>query len=205
MHEYDHQPAPPDLMNAINCVEHGKYLRMAEGEDRERIIEAMDALGVVGEAQSQESIEHGIRDAQWLVETGNAVEALKEHRFVEDWTLRQYLENEYPTLTVDFPTDAAIPVRWDKLDCAESFDSWLGRGSEGTGEVDGMMSSRDKILDFASRDTKLPPIELLLILTPDGPLCVARNSHRAAAAILRSENIGCDALKVIDAREAIHN
>jgi len=191
-------------MDALHDVERGQYLRMAEGESRERIIEALDALGVTGEVQSQESIEHGTQDAKWLVETGNAAEALKAHRFVDDRALRPYLENEYPTVTVDFATDAAVPIRWDKLDSAESFDSWLGRGRDGSGEVDGMMMSRDKIFEFASRDTKLPSIELLIILTPDGPICVSRNSHRAAAAILRSENIGCDALRVIDARDKSH-
>lgn len=201
MYNHELPPHTPDLMDAINHVEAGEYVRTATGEARQRVVDALESLGLIGEEQSPESIQQGIHDARWLVETGNAVQALKDHRFVEEWMLRPYLGVDYPTATVDFTTDDTILIQWNKLDGAESFDSWLGRGYMGEGGADGNRMSRDKIFEFATRETQLPPVELLIVLTDEKPLVIARNSHRAAAAILRSENIACDALRVVDARE----
>lgn len=204
MNEQYTAPAPnDDLMEALHEVEPDEYGRtFATGEQRERIQAILDQLGLTTEGQVEESIERGIADARWLVETSEAVQTLKDHPFRNEHESKRFLAGDLPTATIDFPADDPVTIAWNKLDWAITFDSWLGRGRHGSGEVDSAPSSLHKVFDFATRETKLPPIQLLLILTSNGPVTVALNSHRAAAAILRNEDVGCNYLKVIDARSA---
>lgn len=204
MNERYTAPVPnDDLIEAIHEIEPDEHGRtFATGEQRARIKAILDQLGVTTEAQTDESIERGIADARWLVETSEAVQTLKDHPFSNEHESKRFLAGGFPTATIDFPTEDPVTIAWNKLDWAANFDSWLGRGRNGSGEVDSAASSLHKIFDFATRGTKLPPVQLLLILSPDGPVVVALTSHRAAAAILRNEDVSCDYLKVIDARSA---
>ena len=72
----------------------------------------------------------------------------------------------------------------------------MGRGIEGGEEVADRQtgvqrSSLETIFNYASRETQLPGIEsdgdLAIILTEKGPILLATNAHRIAAAKLRGE------------------
>lgn len=70
---------------------------------------------------------------------------------------------------------------------AEGFHSW----EEGRGlDTEGRPTSADKIEDFASRDTPIPPIgDVTFYLLPDGQLIAKTgNSHRVAAALKRGDS-----------------
>lgn len=69
---------------------------------------------------------------------------------------------------------------------AENFESW----DEGRGlDAEGRTTSAEKIDDFASRETPIPPIDdVSLYLLPDGRVVAkANNAHRVAAAIKRGD------------------
>jgi len=189
-----------ELIEAIRDIQPDQRGHVVATEEECNRVEGILArLGLSVPRQSDESVERGIAEARWLVETREAIQTLKDHLFVDDDRTFQ-ARNNFSSLLVNFPSSNPITVAWNKIDGAFGFDSWLGRGSDGTGSVDGAPSSLHKILDFATRDTRLPPVALTLILTPQGPIAISQNSHRAAAAILRNEDIDVSSLEVIDAR-----
>ncbi len=195
-----------DLFEIIGAIEPNEQgLTIANEQERRRIMAALEQLGLAALPQTDESVRQGIADARWLVDTSNAPRTLKDHPFVDENEISFYLEDlreEFPIVSIDFPTNDPIIIAWNKVDGARNFDSWQGRGRNGSDGVDAAASSLHKILDFATKDTRLPTVELLIILTPDGPVTIASTSHRAAAAILRNEDIRCDFLTVMNARHA---
>ena len=186
-----------EVIRGIKPDQHGHPV--VTDEERNLVETILARLGLSVARQPEESIEQGVAEARWLVETREAIRTLKDYPFVDD-DKTYHARNNFSSLLVGFSPSNPITVAWNKIDGAFGFDSWLGRGSEGTGPVDGAPSSLHKILDFATRDTKLPPIALSLILTPQGPITISQNSHRAAAAILRNEDVDISSLEVIDAR-----
>lgn len=182
-----------------------EYGSGAEGDYRERIVQALDAIGVRGSDQSEDTVELNIYNARALVENGEARRILKEHPFVDPEDLKDNRPESQieSTSMVDFPEP--ILINWSRLDGAASFNSWLGRGVNGTGkvshrELNKNRTSIEAIFDYASRDTPLPPVDLQLYLTDDETYLFAENSHTAAAAILRQENLKCKWLRVVDVR-----
>lgn len=197
-----------DIVNAIADIRKTvpyEYGHGAEGDDRDKIIHVLDGMGISGSEQSEETLELNIYNARSLVENGEAERILQEHPFVDEYALKRNKPHDQveSTLIIDFPEP--INISWARLDGAASFDSWLGRGVNGTGEVASRgtgpnRTSIDAIVDYATRDTLLPPIDVQLYLTDDKIYLFAENSHTAAAAILRQENLKCKWLRVTDVR-----
>ncbi len=97
--------------------------------------------------------------------------------------------------------DSPIEIPLDLIVYLEGFDSWLGRGIEGSdtkdvgGEYskyyDGKISSLDLIKHYASLPSDLPPVDTIrLFIQPDGTIFgdnASGDSHRIAAAALRGD------------------
>lgn len=206
-HEHPSQNTP-DIVDVIADMRKTvpyEYGSGAEGDHREKIVQALDAIGVQGSDQSEDTIELNIYNARALVENGDAWLVLKKHPFVDEETFKRNRpeDQQTPVSVVDFPEP--IPINWSRLDGASSFHSWLGRGANGTGKVSHRKlntnrTSIEAIFDYATRDTPLPSVDLQLYLTDDKAYLFAENSHTAAAAILRQENLKCKWLQIIDAR-----
>lgn len=208
-HNFQPSPQQPDIMDALRhavSTTTETYGRRLEGDNREAVVAALKHLDILGIQQSSEAVQDGISNAKRLIETHQAEEVLKTHAFVSEEDLKPYLGND-EVANVDVAFDDPVLIDWSKIDGAVSFNSWLGRGDQGDGQVaDRQVSktnrSKDVIFDYASRNTPLPPIDLYVILTDEGPRVMASNSHTSAAAILRQETITSHLLRVIDTRKS---
>jgi hypothetical protein len=167
-------------------------------------IEALGARGVFVDKPDEASIEAGIKRAQDLVKSGRAEAALRSMPFVSHEKKKKIIESAKSTQPVWL--DEPLYIDPTTIESAESFESWLGRGRDGTGEVAkrsatrGTRHSKAQILDYASRDTQLPALDetggASIVISNEGVHVFASNSHRAAAAKLRNEPIGVKAITI---------
>ena len=102
--------------------------------------------------------------------------------------------------------DEPLYVSPDRIIGAEGFNSWMGRGTDGTGDVstrDGKAAtirSIDQIKDYATRETQLKTVgandRITVVQADNGVFLYSNSAHRSAAAKLRGEPLGVDALEV---------
>lgn len=190
----------PEGFNDLATIEPDTLgVRKVSPEIRRAFERQLDEAGILGRPQSEESIKSGIDQAKWLVMQGEARESLRLMAFKPT----ESIDLSGQRVSVQFD----VPIEFDpsSITSAHSFNSWLGRGKDGQGDVDHFnitTESVKKIEEYASRDTRLPPAELTLVINEDNTFeVVTSTSHRAAAAKLRSENIRCNELNIIDHRQ----
>lgn len=114
--------------------------------------------------------------------------------FVTDSTFTHSLDPHSPPVVIE--ADQVIEVPVTAFVSAMSFYSWEGRGS--AWKKDGR-PSREVILDYASRQTDIPPVEdaLAAVMSDGRVYLLTLNAHRVAAARLKGqETIGVHRLTV---------
>lgn len=154
---------------------------------------ALEKMGVTSRVLSAEDLHLGIEHAKTAITSGEAKQWLAGQQFIGE-TERQNLYNSSVRNLIE--TEEPIYINPSCIQGVEGFDSWMGRGVEGGEEVADRQtgvrrSSLETIFDYASRDTQIPGIEsdgdLAVILSEEGPVLLATNAHRVAAAKLRGE------------------
>lgn len=173
----------------------GNNIALISKEQAENFNRGLSKLGVIAETPSKEDIHAGIERARSLIATGQAAERLRQEPFIDLEDQRRLYNTSVRNLV---QTEEPVYIDPSLIQGVEGFNSWMGRGVEGreqvrdrqTGEV---RTSLDAIFDYATRDTQLPGLtgegELVIILTKEGPVLLATNAHRVAAAKLRNEPI----------------
>lgn len=123
-----------------------------------------------------------------ITEATNGRSANRPHfipgREVQDFVeAHQVGRSVVATMGVDSPP---VDIPLTLFITAEEFVSW----EEGRGvDTEGRPASRNKIEDFASRETPIPPVDdISLYVLPDGEVYAkANNAHRVAAAMRRGQ------------------
>lgn len=150
--------------------------------------------GAAVQPPGPEEIQDGIESARNLVKEGKAEEYLKAQKFV-DWEDIPRSSDRAESVVLGHP----IYITPDSIVGAQSFEDWRGRSSP-TLKQDDMgdkKPSTDVIVDYATRGTPLPTVELDLIPQEDGQLILyAENAHRVAAARLRSEPLAVSGFRI---------
>lgn len=160
------------------------YIRLDEAR-RLKLKTILQNYGIAVQPPSPEEIQKGITSARGLVEEGKAGDHLKAQSFV-NWQDVQPRNKRAIQVVLEHP----IYITPDSIAGAQSFTDWRGRPDQvlKQDDIGDKKESLDVIMDYATRGTPLPAVELRLIPQENGQLILyADNAHRVAAAHLRSE------------------
>lgn len=162
----------------------------------------MDDLRMLSAKPTPGQIASGIQTARILNETGAINEMLSRMEFISESKFKRIIGDK-PAVNAWLSEPLyANPTR---ILGAESFQSWQGRGYQGSELVDirehrGKRASNEQIMDYATRDTQLPYLSndggINLVLRGGYSFLFSSNAHRAAAAKLRNEPLGFRRLSI---------
>ena len=96
----------------------------------------------------------------------------------------------WPTIALDGDRTHSLAIPCVNMVYAEGFESWeTGRPTTKMPDVGRITSSKEVIDNYAARETKIPPIDALGFIQPNGIIvyAVRDGTHRAAAALQRGE------------------
>lgn len=173
--------------------------------------EALRQFGFMAGQPTEAGIRSGVEAAKKLVEANAAVNWLKRFPFIDGEGAKNLIGVQSGT-RFTFDHKKPLYINPNFIKGASSFDSWAGRGYDGTADKsykknDGTPvtgRSINAITDYATRETAIPSLDFLamdVILTDSGVILYAAHSgHRIAAAKLRSEALGFSSLAVYDTR-----
>jgi hypothetical protein len=166
-------------------------------EESEHLGELLGKLGVTGEQPSEKE---DAGQAAWVadeIQTGVAPSKLHRLAFVGD---SKFLSHAKGAEKKEVELTKPIYIKPEYIISAAGFESWMGRGPNGTqsmtdrqtGEI---RTSMETILDYATRPTAIPSVYMDVLVRPDGEvLALSNNAHRAAAAKLRAQPLAADSL-----------
>jgi len=193
----------PDVFDVLASAEKtpSKAVRVKDGL-REKFTKSLGDMVV--DKPGDDAVKTRIEIAKTLVDSGEAEAILSAIPFMAEPQLSpELITKKYPAVWLDEP----IYVDPVKIDGAGGFDSWLGRGYQGSGSVarreapGGTRKSIDQIKDYATRDTTIPELSadggLRVIVAKNGTFVFSENAHRAAAGKLRGEPLPVTAFEVI--------
>jgi len=149
---------------------------------------------------SDKAIEQAISRGKEYVASGEVLNFLGSLGAIDDM--------DKPSLKGQLPIYFADPqyIKPRYIVGAAAFPDWRGRGYAGTGGVYERLTGRnrqsfDQIVDYASRDTPLPPsVDMTAYLTDRGMFFYSGNSHTTAAAQVRNEPLAVKSLYLVDMR-----
>jgi hypothetical protein len=96
----------------------------------------------------------------------------------------------WPAISLDGDRTHSLAIPCVNMVYAEGFESWeTGRGGTKMSDDGDTISSKEVIDNYAARETKIPPIDALGFIQPNGIIvyAVRDGAHRAAAALQRGE------------------
>lgn len=205
----EHQMSAVKLDEITDGLEprYGTY--RVEGERLDVLRASLESLGLSQEGPSEEAVKDGIANAKELAGAGKIKDILLEMPFTPS-RIFQDLIGDVRGVRLYSP-EQKFYIDPNMIEGAEGFESWAGRGKEGSGDVsakDGpsrIRRSIDQITDYATRDTQLPEFDtgaLDIVLTDEGARFFSGNAHRVSAAKIRQEPLGTDSVTIYDARSA---
>ena len=167
------------------------------GQDRLVQLEHwMNRLGVLQSEPVASQIAVGATHARELFEAGLIDSSLSGMDFISENRFKSIIRDKSP---VNLWLEKPLYAKPEMIFGAVSFASWLGRGYEGSGQVNirerrGHRTSKEQIIDYATRETQLPYLGndggLNMVLHEGSAILFSSNAHRAAAAKLRNEPLG---------------
>lgn len=139
------------------------------------------------------------------------VDRLRRQPFMSTSEIDKRLDPSASQLEIHLSKPFEVPAHM--IMTAEGMDSWLGRGEDGAGEKsageEGSASSLDQIVEYAGRDTPIPPVEAMnMYVQPNGVVfygLTGQGAHRTAAKVLRSDSPikVSDRIKVVSLHENV--
>jgi hypothetical protein len=187
-------------LNTLQPDSAGMY--RPEGQEMQALTEVLASYdGMSAQLPNEQTIASGIERAKQIVESGQAKTLLGELPFIDDKKAGK-LSNASKSDTF-YLRDGTLNLSPDYIVGASGFKDWNGRPTILDDNILNRKTilSSDKIADFATRDTKLPPTDVMAIfLTDKGMFAYSGNAHRAAAAKLRQEDLQLKSFFVRDLR-----
>lgn len=173
--------------------DHSGYIRLNESR-RLQLENAFKASGLAIDRPTPEETKAGIEAARFLVREGRAEDYLKEMPFMAEMELPEKKERRYLQISLDYP----IYIVPEAIAGTIEFQDWGGYPAH-TKKNDDMGDSKpsiEVIKDYATRGTALPASVINLIFREKDIVLYGDDSHRAAAARLRSEPLAVHVIKL---------